>query len=414
MDHVEIAGPGAAPAWWRQRALLQRFVADLMYTELCLMRHGSAGMPALPWPDAVQLDAELGVDSLERYALASALAAALHLPPDADLHRLLGAVTLGEWCDALGAAIGSGSGLISFRSSGSSGVPTRNEHRLDLLWQEACFFAAQLPQARRLWFAVPAHHIYGFLFTVLLPLAYRQPPALLDMRRTLPAALQQATDGDVIVAYPEVWAALAAAVPNWRPGVSGVSSTAPCPPALARQLADGGLRLIEVYGSSETAGVGWRSAAGAPYALLPYWRHADGSDTLQRAAGDGEWLEATCQDRIDWQDARLFVPAGRRDHAVQVAGVNVYPAQVAALLARHPDVQAAQVRLMRPDEGARLKAFVVPREPGASATLAGQLTNWVRERLAPPARPVAFTFGVALPVGQQGKPADWIIDAPAP
>lgn len=414
MDNLETAEPGAAPDWWRQRALLQRFVGDLMYTELCLMRHGSAGMPALPWPDTVQLDAELGVDSLERYALASALGAALHLPPDADLHRLLSAVTLGEWCDALGASIGSGSGLISFRSSGSSGVPTRNEHRLDLLWQEACFFAAQLPQARHLWFAVPSHHIYGFLFTVLLPLAYRQAPVLVDMRRTLPAALQQATDGDVIVAYPDVWATLAPAVPRWRAGVSGVTSTAPCPPALARQLADGGLRLLEVYGSSETAGVGWRSAAGAPYALLPYWRHADGSDTLQRADGDGGWLEVTCQDRIDWHDARRFVPAGRRDHAVQVAGVNVYPAQVAALLARHPAVQAAQVRLMRPDEGARLKAFVVPREPDASATLAGQLTNWVRERLAPPARPVAFTFGAALPMGQQGKPADWIIDAPAP
>ena len=410
MDNVETAAPSPAPAWWRQRHLLQRFVADLMYTELCLMRHGSAGIPALPWPEQVQLDAELSIDSLERYALASALAAALQLPPDADLSKLLSAVTLAQWCDALGDMIGAGSGLLSFKSSGSSGAPARSTHQLELLWQEAQFFAAQLPHARRLLVTVPSHHIYGFLFTVLLPLAYVPALTLVDLRLTLPAALrQQSKDGDVIVSYPDFWAAMAQAVPRWPPGVSGVTSTGPCPPALARQLADGGLRLLEVYGSSETAGVGWRGDAAAPYALLPYWRHAEGSDVLQRTDADGAVLEAVCQDQIHWHNARCFVTGARRDHAVQVAGVNVYPAQVAALLARHPGVRAAQVRLMRPDEGLRLKAYVVPLLPGDTAPLADQLAAWVRERLPPPARPVAFTFGAALPVGQQGKLADWII-----
>ncbi|OEZ95367.1 long-chain-fatty-acid--CoA ligase [Duganella sp. HH101] len=390
MDNLETAALPAAPDWWRERALLRRVVADLMHTELCLMRHGSAGMPGLPWPERIELDAELGIDSLERYALASALAAALHLPPQTDLQPLLGAVTLGQWCDALGEAIGAGSGLISFKSSGSSGVPTRSTHRLDLLWQEARFFAAQLPQARRLLYAVPSHHIYGFLFTVLLPLAYRPAPALVDLRRMLPAALrQQAEDGDVVVAYPELWAALAQAVPRWRAGAAGVTSTAPCPPALARQLADGGLRLLEVYGSSETAGVGWRSDADAPYALLPYWRHAAGGDVLQRPAADDGLLEVRCPDRIDWRDGRRFVPDGRRDHAVQVAGVNVYPAQVAALLARHPAVRAAHVRLMRPDEGARLKAFVVPLRPGDTAAPGARAPSRPADRPAPPYRPAA-------------------------
>jgi acyl-CoA synthetase (AMP-forming)/AMP-acid ligase II len=118
---------------------------------------------------------------------------------------------------------------------------------------------------------------------------------------------------------------------------------------------------------------------------------------------------------MEWQSERTFVPVGRRDDAVQVGGVNVYPAQVAALLKRHPGVSDACVRLMRADEGQRLKAFVVAVEPDAAASLPDQLASWVSQRLPPAARPVSFMVGAALPLSRQGKLTDWIIsDAPGP
>lgn len=400
------------PDWWREAALLRRFVSDFIYGELSLMRRGIAGLPPLPWPDSVQLEADLGVDSLERHALAAALSDCLHLHDSGAGQALLQCATLVQWtaCSIIG--LEASGGAISFKTSGSSGIPKSCTHRLDMLWEEACFFAAQLPQARRIVSAVPAHHIYGFLFSVLLPLAYAgRPLALTDARILLPAALAAQTQAcDVIVGYPELWSAVAGQAPSWPADVVGVTSTAQCPRDVALRLANSGLRLAEVYGSSESAGVGWRTDASEPYQLLPYWRREGSGDTLLRHAPEGTAQRCDCQDQIAWQDQRRFVPEGRRDAAVQVGGINVFPAQVTALLKRHPGVREAQVRLMRPDEGRRLKAFVVAARSGGNQGLPEQLASWVRERLPPAARPVSFTVGATLPVTRQGKPADWIID----
>jgi long-chain acyl-CoA synthetase len=69
------------------------------------------------------------------------------------------------------------------------------------------------------------------------------------------------------------------------------------------------------------------------------------------------------------------------------------------------------VRPMRIDEGTRLKAFVVAAAGVVPAALRAELGGWIAERLTPPERPAAFSFGPALPRQPGGKPADWIIDA---
>jgi acyl-coenzyme A synthetase/AMP-(fatty) acid ligase len=91
--------------------------------------------------------------------------------------------------------------------------------------------------------------------------------------------------------------------------------------------------------------------------------------------------------------------------------MNVFPAWVVDVLALHPQVREAAVRLMRPDEGRRLKAFVVPRSGVDVDALRADLPGWIAERLTAPERPVAWTFGPRLPRQASGKPADWIIDA---
>jgi acyl-coenzyme A synthetase/AMP-(fatty) acid ligase len=103
-------------------------------------------------------------------------------------------------------------------------------------------------------------------------------------------------------------------------------------------------------------------------------------------------------------------PAGRTENAVQVGGVNVFPERVAAVLTEHPAVAQAAVRLMRPDEGRRLKAFVVPQEAGTDPdALVGRLWPWLEERLSAPERPKSIVVGGELPAGVFGKAADWPI-----
>jgi len=70
------------------------------------------------------------------------------------------------------------------------------------------------------------------------------------------------------------------------------------------------------------------------------------------------------------------------------------------------------VRLMRPAEGERLKAFVVPRQgaitnPSTEESLKSQLSQWSREQLTAPEHPKTWTFGPAIPRDQLGKAADW-------
>jgi 4-coumarate--CoA ligase (photoactive yellow protein activation family) len=431
-SHSASNGPGrgARPdAWWAHGDTLARVVTDLLAAELAQMRPGRPPA-ALPWSLETRFVEHLGADSLELMGLGTALAEALQLQRGGIDEQLLARPCLGDWIASARAGLDAAAApALTFRTSGSSGSPKRCTHALATLEQEVAALAPLVPGRRRVLTAVPSHHIYGFLFTVLLPrrlarldVAGRSDALkVVDVRRAGPAALASlARPGDLVVAHPGWWEAAARFAPTGGTDIAGadiaaadivgVTSTAPCPDPVADGLAAAGLRLLQVYGSTETAGVGWRDRTGAPFTLLPYWTRTDDPGTLARALPDGSTRRHPLQDRLEWTDATRFLPAGRIDAAVQVGGTNVFPAYVADVLAGHPQVREAAVRLMRPDEGRRLKAFIVA-QPGADVdALRAELPGWIAARLAAPERPVAWTFGPRLPRQASGKPADWIID----
>lgn len=395
-------------SWWEDANALRRVVADLLAAELVLARPGLPPPPS-PWPDGLDLVRDLGADSLELMGMSTALAEALHLAPGSADTPLLAEPRFAHWVTAAAASLRVDDSRLTFRTSGSSGSPKRCTHALATLWQEIHTLADLLSGRRRILSAVPSHHIYGFLFTVLLPRCLGVADVV-DLRAAGPAALAgMARPGDLVVGHPGWWDAVARLAPAFPADVVGVTSTAPCPDPLADALATAGLRLLQVYGSSETAGVGWREQGGAPYALLPYWSRTDEAAQLARALPDGTMARYPLQDKLEWIAADRFRPAGRIDAAVQVGGTNVFPAYVADVLRMHPAVLDASVRLMRPDEGTRLKAFVVLRDGALASQQA--LRDWCAQRLSVPERPAALTFGQRLPRQASGKPADWIIDA---
>lgn len=401
---------GHAP-WWQHGPALARVVRDLVAAELAAARPGRSLPSGAGWPDGIDLSADLSADSLDLMSAATSLADLLGFARAGMADALLARTLLADWIAAARAGLALDDAALTFRTSGSAGAPKRCSHRLAGLWREVDELARLVPGRRRILAAVPAHHIYGFLFTVLLPQARGTVLPVIDLRGSSPAALAAMLEpGDLVVGHPDFWSQVAVLAPLFPQDVTGVSSGAPCPDATAHALAAGGLRLLQVYGSSETAGVGWRDRAGDAYRLLSYWRRGELVDSIERTVNDSMERFAL-QDRLDWTDGGRFVPNGRIDQAVQVGGTNVFPAYVAEVLAMHPNVRACAVRLMRLDEGARLKAFVVAAEGVAPATLRKELGGWIAERLAPPERPAAFSFGPALPRQPNGKPADWIIDA---
>ena len=405
-----MATPLPPVGWWCMPGVLERFVADLIADEVAHLRPGGGVLPAPPWSSELLLDEDgLGLDSLERMSVASALNEALHLHESGVEDLLLVRRRFGDWVDLARTGLDHVSQRLTFRTSGSSGTPKPCLHDLASLEQEVDFLSELLAGGRRVLSAVPAHHIYGFLFTVLLPRRWEGGWAQ-DVRRMTPQALAGLlAPGDLLISHPAHWALLARHGGQLPPGVVGVSSTAPCPAGLVERLNDCGLqRLVQVYGSSETAGIGWRDTPAGPFRLMPHWSRLGGDDhVLQRLQSQGVHRSQPLQDQLDWFDTVNFTVSGRRDQAVQVGGTNVFPGHVRQVLMAHPQVQEAAVRRMSADEGERLKAFVVPRAGADRQLLPDELARWVAQRLTTPERPKAFTLGERLPVNALGKAADW-------
>ncbi len=420
--------PWREATWWGEdRATLRRVLADQLHSELRRLRLGDpGGPPPWLWDDETLLDAEGAPDSLDLLSLSAALAEML---PDADV-AFQGSRRFGDWCDGAAQGTARAPRHVTFRSSGSTGAPARTTHRLDDLEREAAALAVLLGARRRVLCAVPSHHAYGFIHSVLLPrrLARASVVEVVELRGQAASRLASLVrPGDLVLGHPAFWdAALRGTFEALPPDVVGVTSTAPCPDGTALGLHAAGLaRLVQVYGSAETAGIGWRDDPAQPYALLPGWRRDGAGLRRESRAEEGPWKDGLgkdgpgaggqeaggravdAPDRLAWEGERFRV-LGRRDGAVQVGGVNVSPEQVGARLARHPGVAEIAVRAMRPEEGARLKAFVVPAGPGGDpGVLRAELRRLASAELSAAERPGAYAFGKALPRNGLGKLSDW-------
>ncbi len=100
-------------------------------------------------------------------------------------------------------------------------------------------------------------------------------------------------------------------------------------------------------------------------------------------------------------DGFLFL-SDRRADLILSGGVNLYPAEIEAALAGHPDIaEVAVVGVPDPEMGERVHAVVVPR--GAVLPEITALEAWCRDRLAGPKRPRSWEFVSELPRSEAGK-----------
>lgn len=389
---------------------LRRLVAAILADDLGRLR----GRTVAPeewrsWSAETRIDEDgLGADSLARLELAARVNRFFHMHETGAEDWLLVRPTLGEWAEIVGESLARRAEWITFQTSGSTGAPKPATHALADLAAECDAHAGLFPAVRRVLALVPPHHIYGFLATAFGP-ARRDLPVV-DLRGFAPAQVfREQRAGDLIVATPFLWRVLLRSGSGFAAGVEGVTSTAPAPGALWPETRASGLaRLTELYGSTETAGIGWRDAGDAPFALLAHLDRAPDGRIRRRR----DCAVLAPQDRLDWTADGRFHPIGRHDGAVQVGGVNVWPERVRATLLDHPLVADCAVRLdVASGAEARLKCFVAPRPDAATGldedAMAAALGRFCAERLTAPERPARFAFGAALPRSEIGKLADW-------
>ena len=110
--------------------------------------------------------------------------------------------------------------------------------------------------------------------------------------------------------------------------------------------------------------------------------------------GDYGWLDA---------DGYLYI-ADRRADLIISGGVNIYPREIEDVIINHPHVlDVAVIGAADEEMGQRVVAYVQPRQPSTSSTLASEVDAWCRAHLAGFKCPRAIEVVEALPRTPDGK-----------
>ncbi|MEL6876474.1 MAG: 4-coumarate--CoA ligase [Pseudomonadota bacterium] len=394
------------------KASITQLTIDMLASELSETRGRSAlELGAGSWGPETRLDDEgLELDSLERLNATSALNAYFHLHEYGAEDYLLAMPTIGEWVDLIEQSLAETGKHVTFRTSGSTGKPKPCQHKIADLEMEAAYWADIFSDCKQVVSLVPSQHIYGTIWTILLPKVLGVP---CQYGRFKPSSAMSSAAGSVegagpslVIATPTIWQFLEKSLPSFPANLTGITSTGPMPEGLGDALLEKGLsRLVEIYGSSETGAIGWRDHGDEQYTVLDYWHRQSGRE-LSRTHADGTDAAVELMDKLDWSGEKQFSVAGRVDGAVQVGGYNVFPDRIRDTLTKRPEIREAAVRL---DKGTgRLKAFLVPQEQGGDpASLIAAIDKWCAEALSAHERPRDFTVGDAIPRNEMGKLRDW-------
>ena len=311
----------------------------------------------------------------------------------------------GDWADALAGMIRRE--LVAFRfHPATHGGVADTRHPADEVYQDARAVAGLMQGRRRAVSLIATAGLMGWVAAVLAPNLQRLE--VMDARPLTPDELAEALRfGDVVIATPTLWRYLADTLPAVPDNVVGISYGEALGQDLAGRLRGRGLGgMRELYGSTETGVVGWRDSPQEPFVLFDHWRRE--GEALVRSRPGGGTHSTLAMDAFDWRGARSFALGGRRDGAVQIAGVNVFPRKIGEVIAGHEAAESCTVRLsQRPGALDRLIAHVTLR-PGLSAdqALAWSVDEWCRKRLQPPERPRIYTFQEAGQEPAQEGPRD--------
>lgn len=321
--------------------------------------------------------------------------------------------------------------LVTVWTSGSSGEHQRHCKTAGQLFAEALVLAEHFGLAAglhlrvgagvRVVATVPSHHIYGLLFSVLVPLVsggsfLRETPLHAGVVR---AALEQ-TKADVLVSVPAHLRALRILDHGQLPALSRVfSSGARLPSDTAQMLLERfNQPVTEVLGSTETGGIATRVHSVAqplaetqPWTPLPHVK-VD-IDSQGRLLVDSPFLPPDgarpwrTADRVEFVEGRLgvefragletgigvgfgamgatqFRHLGRVDGVVKVGGKRVALAEIERRLFEIPGVEDAAVAVMAVDGARGQETVALVVAPGLSPEfLRAELRRWLDPVVVP-------------------------------
>lgn len=304
--------------------------------------------------------------------------------------------------------------LLRIFTGGSTGAPQLWAKTGANLFGEAFFLADRyaFSEHDRILATVPPCHIYGLLFSVVLPLV--AGAAVVSTTPSFPheivctAAAHKAT---VLVSVPAHYRILREK--RLRPLRLAFSSAGMLPAgdnkAFCRQQPAG---IVEVYGSTETGGIAARQRAQGEECFTPFatiaWQISGGRLRVRSPYISPE-LPLDCEgyfltnDRAAACGEAGFLLKGRADAVTKVAGKRVDLEELAGLIKQQPGVTDCAVMALPDASG---------REHRISALIQGeaaepeQIRKALASTLEPYALPRQLRLAAQIPVKANGK-RDW-------
>ena len=225
-------------------------------------------------------------------------------------------------------------GKIVFQTSGSTGDGLQIEKSLTHLILEVHLLKKilEIDSSKQIVSLVPPQHVYGFLYGVLLPLVTgcdvhfaQQRDGLLDITD------HQLKSADLIVTVPALWPLLRR-VEIFQYLRSIVTSGSPFGERREREFLElqagtnNQAKMLEVMGSTETGGIGYRSIGSADLSEFNFFDgvsvvdNTDGSQSLLSPFIDSQHLPFLLADRMEVSsDGSSFKHLGREDRVFKWA-----------------------------------------------------------------------------------------------
>jgi long-chain acyl-CoA synthetase len=165
------------------------------------------------------------------------------------------------------------------------------------------------------------------------------------------------------------------------------------PGSVGRPLSGTRIRITDPGGRELPVGQPGRVCFAAP------------ADIAYRNVGDGAAAELRSMGDVGYVDAAGFLfLVGRESSTIVSGGVNIYPAEIEAVLLTHPDiVDASVIGEPDPEFGERVVAVVEPRPGTDAGALSDKLVQLCRERLAHFKAPRRVVVAGRLPRRPNGK-----------
>jgi len=303
----------------------------------------------------------------------------------------------GDWVTALSATIEERLAEFSFTAAADDRRPFT--HAADAIFADAASAANLLYGRRRVLSLVAPHSLIGFVLGVLAPNLLLAPT--IDARKMTPDELKTSLAfGDALIATPSLWRYILAQGVLAPDNAMAVTFGEPMTVELSAMIRKAGFGAQrEIYGSTEHGLIGWRDSPSDPFALFDQWSRR--SEDLRRETPSGEQVDVVAMDIFAWEGERRFRLTGRRDGAVQIGAVNVFPDRISKRISEHPDVAECEVFVSQDSTGGeRLVAVITLKTKAApSESVARSIDIWARSKLRPHERPRIYNY--AAPRGKK-------------